>query len=85
MDSAIIHGIPYCDTMGTRHTGTPRGHAILGHHGDTPYWDPMWTRQIVYVEMTEAKSRGSGTYERGSGNLYERATVLGSNTGGKAD
>ena len=38
----------------------------------------------MYVEMSEAKSRGSGTYVRGSGNLYERATVLGSNTGGKA-
>ena len=45
----------------------------------------MRTSQIVYVEMSEAKSRGSGTYVRGSGNLYERATVLGSNTGGKAD
>ena len=69
-------GMPYWDT---------KGHAILGHHEDTPYWDPMGTRQIVYVEMTGAKSRGSGTYVRGSGNLYERATVLGSNTGGKAD
>ena len=45
----------------------------------------MRTSQIVYVEISEAKSRGSGTYVRGSGNLYEGATVLGSNTGGKAD
>ena len=81
---------PYWHTKGTRHTGTPRGHAIQAHQGDTPYWDTMGTshtgtRQIVYVEMTETKSRQSGTYVRGSGNLYERATVLGSNTGGKAD
>ena len=36
-------GMPYWDTKGTRHTGTPRGHAILGHQGDTPYWDPKGT------------------------------------------
>ena len=32
--------------------------------------------------MSEAKSRGSGTYVRGSGNLYERATVKHRRKGG---
>ena len=35
--------------------------------------------------MTETKSRGSETYVIGGGNLYERAKVLESNTGRKAD
>ena len=38
-------GMPKWDTKGTRHTGTPWGHAILEHQGDTPYWDTMGTRQ----------------------------------------
>ena len=37
-------GMPYWDPIGTRHTGTPRGHAILEHQRDTPYWDTMGTR-----------------------------------------
>ena len=37
-------GMPYWDTKGTRHTGTPRGKAKMGHQGDTPNWDPIGTR-----------------------------------------
>ena len=36
-------GMRYWDTKGTRHTGTPRGHAILGHQGNTPYRDTKGT------------------------------------------
>ena len=36
--------MPFWDTKGTRHTGTPWGHAILGPHGDTPYWNTKGTR-----------------------------------------